>query len=462
MIEKINKEFLCVLRKSNTNEIMIDYIDIINPFKTLVNNLASLCDKKETTIEEIVNYIQNIKEFDQLTSYYSYCVSLENAFQGFSANNQFFIDEINFLYNLILARKEDDPFTYNHQKEIEKLKSQIKEKYYLWSNAFAINKAYNLCREDKSILIFSHRMHGWSNPIYQLTSNFSVEIKTNFGYGRSSYFYTKLKYKNIDITPFSEWVNYEFSSFSEIIRYTQSYNLKNKYWFDAIVFSRDACNLSLSDEVKFIEEYVINECENMVSGLEEILNREHFTFINRDSKEYSVDKNGHVLVEFRGEKISGALDFIGKILEFEKITDIKTFITRIEQCNKIIQPILVEDAKILKIDVENLNIERNKLQPIYDEVVKINSEYIELKNKLQNDMISKGLLHSNLFDTKKLEIEFTNRYPSYTSFKEEFKEVISKYRILREQIQNKTKVREKIISYNEKIVKYFGETTKIT
>ena len=86
------------------------------------------------------------------------------------------------------------------------LKEEIKDKYILWNNAFSINKAYNICKKDKSILSFSHRKDGWSNPVYQLTQNFSVEIKTNFGYGRKSYFYTKLNYKEIDITPVSEWI----------------------------------------------------------------------------------------------------------------------------------------------------------------------------------------------------------------------------------------------------------------
>jgi hypothetical protein len=87
-----------------------------------------------------------------------------------------------------------------------------------------------------------------------------------------------LKYKNIDITPFSEWVDYEFAQFSEIIRYSQSYILRNEYWLDAMEYSRDACNLSLVDEVKFVEKYVIDECEKMVRGLENILNKEYFMF----------------------------------------------------------------------------------------------------------------------------------------------------------------------------------------
>ncbi len=91
MKEKINEEVLCVLRKDNANQIIIGYVDIVNPFKTIVDKLAELCDKPETTIQQIVSYIQNTKDFEQLTAHYRYCVSLINAYQGFSANNQDFI-----------------------------------------------------------------------------------------------------------------------------------------------------------------------------------------------------------------------------------------------------------------------------------------------------------------------------------------------------------------------------------
>lgn len=457
MKEKINEELLCVLRKDNSNQIVIGYVDIINPFKNIVDKLSNLCDKPDSTIQQIVNFIQTTKDFEQLSAHYRYCVSLRNAYQGFTANNQDFIKEINQRHELILFNKKENPYTYKLEEAIEGLKSEIKNKYILWSKAFAINKTYRLCHEDKSILTFSHRIDGWSNPVCQLTPNFSVEIKTNFGYGSVSYFYTKLKYKNIEITPFSEWVDYEFARFSEIIRYTQSHLLMNEYWLEAMEFSRDACNLSLTDEVKFVETYVIDECEKMVGGLEELFNKEHFTFKNRERKEYSVDKKGHVLVEFRGEKISGALDFISKILEFDRIAAIKTFILRIEDCNRRIQPILVEEAKILKIKIENLTKEKNELQPKYDEVVKTNNEYNAKRSKLQAEMISKGELNPIWIDTQKLENEFISRFPDYAEFKEEYKRVTESYRILTEQILNNTKVRDNIISYNEKIAKHFGQ-----
>lgn len=454
---KINEEVLCVLKKDKTNQIVIGYVDIINPFKNIVEKLTELCDKPETSIQQILSFIHNTKSFEQLTAHYKYCVSLKDAFQGFSANSEEFKKEINQRYKLILFHMSENPDNYDIQKVITGLKSEIKAKYSLWSKAYSINKSYRQCEDDKSILTFSHRIDGWSNPLYQLTPNFSVEIKTNFGYGSVSYFYTNLKYKHIEITPFSEWIEYEFAQFSEIIRYTQSYPLENKYWLEAMKFARDACNLSLTNEVAFVEKYIIKECEKMVSGLEDLFNKEKFTFKSRDRRKYSVDKTGHVLVEFRGEKVSGALDFISKILEFEKITAIETFLMRIEDCNRKIQPILDEEAEILNIKIENLTKEKNELLPKYEEVVKINTDYNSKRRRLQAEMIDKGKLNVNQINTQKLVDEFMSKFPDYVKFEEEYKCVTEGYKLLNQQIKNLTKVRKNIIVYNAKITKHFDK-----
>ena len=457
---KINEVVLCVLKKNKlTNQIVIEYVNIETPFASIIENFSSLCDNPNTSLDQIVNYIKTTKELDQLSTLYRYCVTLSGSFQAFTANNQDSITEISNRQQLMLLNKKENPDTYDLDMAISEYKQELKKKYVLWCKAYSISKTYRICHEDKSILTFSHRIDGWSNPVYQLTLNFSVEIKTNFGYGRASYFYTKLKYKNIEITPFSEWIDYEFAKFSEIVRYTQSHLLNNEYWLEAMEFSRDACNLSMINEAKFVEKYVIDECESMVSGLEEIFNKEHFSFKNkyRREREYTVDKKGYVLVEFRGEKISGALDFISKILEFEKIASIKSFITRIEDCNKRIQPMLIDEAKIIKVKIVNLTEERNTLKPKYDKFIFDNNDYNEKRSVLQKQMIIKGQLNTESIDTIKLENEFYKIYPAYKEFNEEFRKVIETFRVLTEQIQNFTKVYDNITTYNEKIINYFGK-----
>ena len=458
MREKINEEILCVLKKHKvTNKIEVGYVTIGFPLNNLIKNFTTLCENPNTTLEQIIIFIKTTTELNQLTAHYNYCVSLSGSYQAFNANNQGTINDIIDRQKIMLFNKKEKPESYDLDKAISDFKQELINRYVLWNKAFSINKSYRVCLDDKSILTFSHRRDGWSNPVYQLTPNFSVEIKTNFGYGGASYFYSKLKYKDIEITPFSEWVDYEIALFSEIIRYTQSYKLGNEYWLDAMEFSRDACNLSMTDETKFVEKYVIEECEKMVSGLEEIFSKDHFSFKNRDKNQCAVDKKGHVLVEFRGEKISGALDFISKILEFEKIASIKNFITRIENCNRKIQPFLVEESKILAVKISELKEEIKVLKPIHDKIIEVNNSYNKRKAELQKEMIKKGQFNRLDIDSVKLNKEFNEKFPDYKEFQAEYKKVTDSFRMMNEQLQNLTKVYDNIISYNDKIIHHFGQ-----
>jgi predicted GH43/DUF377 family glycosyl hydrolase len=71
-------------------------------------------------------------------------------------------------------------------------------------------------------------------------------------------------------------------------------------------------------------------------------------------------------------------------------------------------------------------------------------------------MINKGGLNSNWIDTQKLENAFVSKFPDFAEFILEYKRVTESYRILTEQIQNNTKVRDNIVAHNNKIMEHFG------
>jgi hypothetical protein len=458
MKEKINEQLICVLVHSpTTNEIEIQYEPIINPLESDINNFVALCSRKETSLDDIISHIQTQPNLDQLSAYYKYCESLRAAYQGFTADNQGTIQKINSRKELIDFNYKLDPEKYNREEKIEEFKHELRSTYNLWGKAFAINLAYRKCYENKNVLTFSHRICGWSNPVYNLTPNFSVEIKTNFGYGSASYFYTKLKYKNIDITPFSEWITYEYAQFYEIIRYTQSHILDNQYWLEAMTFCKDACNLSVKDEEAFVSKYVVDECEEMVKGLEELFSKEQFSFRNKhDKNSYKVDKKGHVLISFRGEKISGSLDFISKIMEFEHIASVRNFIDRIEDCNKKIQPILLNEMVIMTEELEGLSSEKKSLEPKYQELKQENNIYSTKKTDLKNILIAKGELDPLAIDAVKLNRLFNSTYKEYAEFEKEFNKVSTSYNILVQKINNLKSIFEKITKYERIIADHFS------
>lgn len=408
-----------------------------------------------------------------LQKHYKYCKKLEGSYQGFSVNLEEKIKQITQSRDLFYLNGKKNQ-EYDIMENVLNLQNEIFKEFRLWVSAFNIEKTYRKCFEDKLILTFSHRINGWSNPEYQLSDNFTVELKTNFGYGGASYFYIRLKYKNIEITPFSEWIDYEIANFSEIIRYTKSFAyrflkgtykgkrvyrqiIENSNWQDAIDYTMIACNCSLQDELDFIIKYVIDECEKMVIGLEKIISISEFTFIGEHNAHYKVDKKGHQLMEFRGEKISGALDFISKILEFEKIAEIKSFIHRIEECNKKIQPLLVEELKSIELKLIAFNSELTILKPNYLFLADKNQNYIRQKNEIKRELIASGQLDLNIFDYEKLEKVFLSKFPEFDEFKKGFIVVSNQYNVLNEKIRNLSILFEHITSYNDKILQYFKQ-----
>jgi len=470
MENQINEEVLCVLKYKN-NEIIIDYVPIEKYFDEELSSLKKLCEVSSDNILKIIESIRQTPSFKVLEKHYRYCVKLDGTYQGVTANIEEKI-KTTIETRAIFYFNKNNIVDYNLDDKISKLQNDIYNKFLLWVSAYNIEKSYRKCYEDKLILTFSHRMNGWSNPEYRLSDNFRVELKTNFGYGSSSYFFIKIKYKSIDITPVSEWVDYEIAQFSEIIRYTKSfsyrihkgtYNERNVYkkqiensnWKHAIEFTKNACNSSLRSEAEFIHNYIIDECEKMASGLEKFMVGSEFIFIGEHNGHYQVDKKGHQLTEFRGEKISGALDFILKILEFDKITEIKTFIERIEACNKKIQPILVEELNVIERKLAVLNQEMTVLKPIYLSLVEKNKFYIKGKMTIQRELVASKQIDPKQVDCFKINTVFTEKFPEFKEFELEFETECKKYRTLLEQIQNYDNLFKNISTYNNKIITYF-------
>jgi hypothetical protein len=228
---------------------------------------------------------------------------------------------------------------------------------------------------------------------------------------------------------------------------------------EALEYSRDACNLSLTDEIAFVRKYVIEECERMVSGLEEFLIGEKFKFLNWEKISTDVHKEGHNLIEFRGEKISGALDFIEKILQFDSITEISEFVKRIEICNKKVQPMLTKEIVLIKQELIELNKILKVLKPIYEDLEKRNSDYENLKSKLRDKMVADKEFTLFNFNYEELEKRFKEQNPEYEKFYLEYKEKKKQYQALTAQILSLETTMANIERYNNTITTYFEAKT---
>lgn len=379
-INKINKDYLLLLINVN-NEIVIDSLKIKKNFKNEKIKLNELCKNHHDNIEDIIEFI-NIDLGSKLTrNSFSYCKKLDKPFQTVRVDIKMSIREIQWERKSIYANQEKsvkNNIPFDVEGKFLNLKAKILRKYTFWFKVFDIALSYEKAKKTPNMLVFSHRRSGWSNPIHKLTDNLSVEIKTNFGYGSASYFYALLTFKNILITPLSEWIDYRFAHFSSIIRYTKSFKvkvfdedqislfktiLKNKFWYNALIFTKNAANLSLTNEQQFVEHYVINECEAMVCGLEYVYDNNEFYFIDSNEDTFvdekiirkRIDFNGYELIDFKTEKIIGALEFIDKIIEYNAIIPTQKYISRIISLNKKFIPNVYLAVEYQKAELDKVN-----------------------------------------------------------------------------------------------------------
>lgn len=327
----------------------------------------------------------------------------------------------------LVTRKEDKVSDLKNQRKDEEdfLIRWINIIYSRLEKASSLAKGYKDCDDDENILAYSHRKRGGAGREVNLTENFTYWFQTNFGFGNASYFYLVFKYKGISITPFSEWINYDFKKVSEIKRYSKSLTGKKpsstrrignreytnfkpvideNSWLDAMNHLIEAYNCIQQNEQAFVDKYIIQECEVMVSGIEKLIYQEYVHPIGWNNKPHEIDLNGHYLMDYKLEKISGALEFINKILEFDGIMDSYDYIRRIEKMNKKIEPIieseLVDINSLLGKLPEDLNEkdrELSELKPILDkcfekvEKLKIDLEDLNIKyRKAELEIITKN------------------------------------------------------------------------
>lgn len=432
----INEDFLLLLIEKDglvdTSTIPID-----NHFDEQTLSLRKLCEGNHDNILQIIVFIKNSLKLKLPNKVFKYCKELDKAYQSVHVSVDDGIKEIIMKRELIYTNQKIKNIkndNYNLDENISDLKKQIFDKIILWFKVFNIDFAYEKANSIHNMLTYSHRISGWSNPEYKITNNLKQQIKTNFGYGSVSYFYSLLTFKNIQITPLSEWIDYRYSNFSEVIRYTRSFRsriavtdsenriryyktkIENSYWLSAIEFTKYAANLSLTNEKEFVEKYIVSECERMVNGLDVFYKETEFDFIDENQVDVDnekaiikkVDIKGYELIDFRTEKIIGALDFITKINEYNAIISTGEYSQRIMEISKKFIPnvyrALVDQKKELKISKEEFDVFIKKHNKLIAEQKFYQNEMFRLQGDFEKHYKEKYSIFFDLFTKSSKEL----------------------------------------------------------
>ncbi len=204
-------------------------------------------------------------------------------------------------------------------------------KRYIMARNYTVT--LNAAKSRSGVRMYSTDTLGWSDFTYKVTDDVTITIGTNFGYGQSSYFHLGLRYKGIDVLPYSFVTKYYFANMADIIRYTRLYEAEHDSWNVAFEFVERMANLAAADPEAFIRETIVNEVREMLGGLRAILESprrfmdafaghagetarcNYVTVRNMYRTERSTYEAypQEMSMAVKAEKITGALDFLDNL-----------------------------------------------------------------------------------------------------------------------------------------------------
>jgi len=440
--ETINYKYLLSIYKQNNSLLKVSSYPIINHFKEEEEKFIDFCNKENVSLIDIKKYIKNnLINTDFIGT--NFCFELDKAHQTFNFSFYFEITRIeNTIHYLTLLKRINSIFNKNIDIEecIKEIKENIISRFKIIFRALNIEATYNLLDKENEIVLHSHRKGGFFKQEIKINQNFTVYLETNFGYGRSSYFYTTVKYKGLIISPLSEWTAYRFANAYQIKNYTKVVHryskdkygnlnklIKQNYWDYAINFIILANNLALMNEKEFIDNFIKKETFKMIENIRKLVEYdEKIEFHNdyvadldyEDSIFYihknniSVDKvtlEGVQLLSYKTEKILGAINFINKLVEYKNIFDTSSFIKNIIELTDKFLPYLNTELKKIKLIIAK---NKNKLRELKDNLSE-QKDLLEKKKGIDGYAIDK--LEININNIKK-EIDLLSKTNSHLTY----------------------------------------------
>jgi hypothetical protein len=221
-----------------------------------------------------------------------------------------------------------------------------------------------------------------------------------------------------------------------------------------MIFTADVYNDAVDNPESFVQKNILNEVEEMVSGLDLINKANRYCVQESFFNSSSIIIEGDNLIRFKGEKISGALDFLEQLQTLAPITDkVSTYIQRIMDCNISVVPELLNaisgKKKILKTILENIE----KEQPKWDEVSSKNDDYDKMRSEMHDAIAEEPEFKEKSWSAIRDERDnrFVKEHPEYEAFKKEYDAEYNVYYSLCEKRDDAQSFIDEIQMYLDKI-----------
>ena len=361
---------------------------------------------------------------------------------------------------------------------IDFTRKSFQYKRFLYAHRYT-EELYEI-KSDPEVRMWSTDQIGWKAFEYIVNDNITVYIKSNFGYGCASYFYCNLKYKEINILPYTSVVKYYYVKMIEFIRHTRTYAIERNSWAQVFDFAIEAANMAKHEPERFVKQWIVNEVEEMMVGIREVINSpkkelEYFLNIDRDidigsyrlfkncsdtdRKDYEVLPDEKVLA-FKAEKITGCLLLLDNLRSLTEIAPIIIpYIEEIEQMNRRLLPEIDSHIESLKRDIQrledNLAAVKKKIHSIVPTMKNNNRDIEKLRkkmNKAKNEASNDGGIYTH--STEEAEKEYVKVHPEYVQLKKDYDELKKNEAELEKRIDRRNRFLEILEKCKNRVSKY--------
>ena len=232
--------------------------------------------------------------------------------------------------------------------------------------AIAFNHTIDEVRRKNDVVAYSHRYGGWVTIDWRYNDDIRFSVDTNFGYGSNSYMSVRFYYKNLQLTPYSNYIHYRFANFTDIIRYTYEYNLVYSSWQELLKDTLLFYNAVVKNKEHEVFNWLKNHLNNLVNGLGNLRKTTLSFSIYSSNRDRMDNITGDELVRLKIEKIIGSYEFIGNIQQLPVEVSPSDYVARIQQNLNDFKPQLIEYRTIYQKKYEELEAKTNNISIIPD------------------------------------------------------------------------------------------------
>ncbi len=276
----INRDYIGYITNNNGQ---LEYAEepIGDESSVFLDSIMELNETEGSTIEDLWREFKSFKDSHQLKFWFrGYCIDCDDYYDPvFDSVKEpvLFMLQRQINSEVRECRKDYRGIPSEELQEIiDSIKSSYKDELCrdICDFSTAINyemTLHELLERNPNVVLYSHDYKGWDNIMYQnITDDIDISIKSNFFYGKASYFVVCLRYKGVDILPYSKLVEYRFAKMADLIKGTVFLEPERRQWLTAFKYVLELADEAKTQEEQFIRRFIVDDVEKLIRGLKKI------------------------------------------------------------------------------------------------------------------------------------------------------------------------------------------------